>query len=180
MTINFINTPPPDKQQAVYQWYRMTMNVAALLCVLFLLTNAYQFYQIKAADTSAQELKQVTEHINIASERIKQLTTIHEQLKVQEASLSAHETKKFKPALYLRTIATTIPADTCLFIADLHKKKNIQLSGYTESAHSLQQFIEALRRSRVFGSLELTSLQPESTQQVTHSRFTLTAQLQNR
>ncbi len=179
MTINFINTPPPEKQQAVYYWYRITMNMAAALSVLFLLTNAYQFYQIKTADASAQELKQVTEHINLASERIKQLTATHEQLKGQEASLSAQAEKSFKPAVYLRTIATTIPDDTCLFIADLHKKKNIQLSGYTESSHSLQQFIEALRRSRIFGTLELASLQPESAQQVTHSRFTLTAQLQS-
>lgn len=175
MNINFINNPQPEKQQELYRWYRVTTYGIALFCICFLTINAYQWYALKTGDTTKQDLKNITEQMNTITERFKQLNLMHEQLNAREASLHK-QVQRIDPEHYLRAIAMTIPDDVCLSVADVSKKGNVQLSGYAQSTHILQQFMEALS-TKGFHALHLASLQPENVQQGSLYRFGITGQL---
>lgn len=171
--INFVNTPSPDKQQAVYTWYRVTVYIIALLCTLLIAINGYQWYTIKTLSSIPKQLRLIRDETNQAAARSTALKNTQEQLQQQQEKLAT--AKQFQPALYLRTIAGSIPDDTCLFTVDMHKKGTIQLIGYTQSADSLRHFMKTLNASKKFGNIELSGLQPEHAQHGTLYRFTIVA-----
>lgn len=177
--INFIHTPPTHKQQSVYQWYRWSLY--AIVSTLFILVSItiLQWYGLKAYNGSHTQLLHVATSIDALSERVTKLTDAQQQLATRHKKLHKPTGAKFAPATYLQKIAQLVPDDTCLYTTELYKKGTIQLTGYTESAQSLRQFVSNVEASPYFHNVQLTSLQPEGSTNSTLYGFALTAQLQS-
>ncbi|MGE0009388.1 MAG: PilN domain-containing protein [Candidatus Babeliales bacterium] len=174
--INFINTPPPDKQLAVYRWYHYSIGLSLALMLALGALTSYYYYELKQEQIIKKQLREVKEQQSILSERITEFAKAQEKVKTQNNKLMS--AKNFQPITYLEALAVTIPQDTCLFTADIHKKKKLQLHGYTESADSLKKFMEQLSGTTLVKKIELSSLQPESSNAKQLYKFTLIAQLQ--
>lgn len=174
--INFINTPPADKLQAVCRWYHITFSCCALMTIALAAINGYQYYQLQEKATIKNQLRQVTQNITTATQQMNDLKAHETKLNMQRTKMNS--AKQFNPSVYIRIFAKSIPDDTCLFTADIHKKGTLQLIGYTESADSLKIFMERLTTTKLLEKLELSSLQPENNNSSQLFKFTLVGQLQ--
>lgn len=175
-SINFVTTPPPDKLQAVCRWYHITFSSCALMVIALATINGYQYYQLQEKAILKKQLREVTENISTSTQHMNELKAHEAKLSTQRTKMNA--TKQFKPSNYVRAFANSIPDDTCLFTADIHKKGTLQLIGYTESADSLRTFMEKLTTTKLVAKLELSSLQPENSKTSQLFKFTLLGQLQ--
>jgi Tfp pilus assembly protein PilN len=157
--INLVKSMNPQRQEALNRWFKISIIFIVIFLLLLLLITSFQikkFFSIKQEHQSAQRTIQ---HVESDLKKQEAIKKEEKTLNQQQMKIAHFKNNPKNPSIYLKELSAIIPADVSLTNYKQSFDKVIELEGTTLQTASITSFLNELKQSSLFETMQLISLQ---------------------